>query len=771
MASQIKYGHYWISAGILVAGALWLSRPGDKRILGEDLADLFEATQEVLVVPYLTGAQVPDWEAYNDTYVGYGSNSISSVIRYRDISTMAGRIRYTVTRSDGPVYWTEESFGDTAELAVSSGSYAEAESTGITVDELNGGGWAITNLTYSYTANIFADSIVTTASRMLANNSQFEAEMPIDLGTDAYNTAIASTNLPLADLIFDRGAAVSLEDDTDFNTPGSWWPFEWSYRFGWEQWSYPGHSRVAVKTVVADGVVFTNVIWIAAAGDVSVEPEAGTAAGAAVIKLYGVSGVDSAEMAYVRTPPDNNNLYLSSYYKTKTFTGSDTTITIDVLKGADAKSSVLSAVIIGGKSDVSIYKSFDTYDSSKISFSFALPLVTDYSVIRFSSEDTNHPPVYAVIGWTNNVAALSNSSFKVDSRYFIDAPCTADIYSPAVASSFTALDDRRIVIDKLDGLSEVLTNLNRTVYIGAASVLSCTGLVQVVESHAYTNYVTVFLSGSGTTPSYYTAYTVNDLIDDFLTITQTETNQTAATSVGDMAGYYFQLYDSGFADIQTDSPPSSWSSLTEVEGDVHWRKHNTWLGVSPTYPSLWAITNGYVSNVTVYAAWEVVKNITDGYEAMDVFSTYYSHDVGGEYWHEGNFGVTVDGMTINDPSHAVDATRTKGVHRVFPSGNAKDGNFWFTDTAVFSKIFTANNPTGPIVFDLPCPAVTHADPKDRYQYFSWSDEPDGSYRVARKWDYRVGYLVKVPRVLIVVDWNFQHLVRGFTPVTNTPEGR
>jgi hypothetical protein len=29
----------------------------------------------------------------------------------------------------------------------------------------------------------------------------------------------------------------------------------------------------------------------------------------------------------------------------------------------------------------------------------------------------------------------------------------------------------------------------------------------------------------------------------------------------------------------------------------------------------------------------------------------------------------------------------------------------------------------------------------------------------------------VPRVLIVVDWNFQHLGRGFTAVTNTPAGR
>jgi hypothetical protein len=152
-------------------------------------------------------------------------------------------------------------------------------------------------------------------------------------------------------------------------------------------------------------------------------------------------------------------------------------------------------------------------------------------------------------------------------------------------------------------------------------------------------------------------------------------------------------------------------------------------------------------------------------------SSYYSHDVDGEYWHEGNFGVTVAGMTINGPSHAVDATRTKGLHRVFRGGNAKDGNFWFTDTAVFSKIFTANNPTNQLVFDLPCPAVTHADPKDRYQYFSWSYEPDGFYRVAREWDYRVGYLVKVPRVLIVVDWNFQHLGRGFTAVTNTPAGR
>jgi hypothetical protein len=128
-------------------------------------------------------------------------------------------------------------------------------------------------------------------------------------------------------------------------------------------------------------------------------------------------------------------------------------------------------------------------------------------------------------------------------------------------------------------------------------------------------------------------------------------------------------------------------------------------------------------------------------------------------------------LTINLPSHSVDALRTNGLHKVFPGGTAYDGNFWFTDTAIFSKIYETNNPTGPIAFDWQCPSITHADPKQRYAYFSYETAASGDRDLFREWHYRLGYRVLASRIMIVVDWDFKYLGRGFVPVTNTPEGR
>ena len=46
MSNLVKYGKYFISAGIAIGGAVWLQRPKDVRIKGEDIADLYGAVQD-----------------------------------------------------------------------------------------------------------------------------------------------------------------------------------------------------------------------------------------------------------------------------------------------------------------------------------------------------------------------------------------------------------------------------------------------------------------------------------------------------------------------------------------------------------------------------------------------------------------------------------------------------------------------------------------------------------------------------------------------------
>jgi len=86
MSNFVKYGRYWIAAGIAVTGVLWFNRPLDPRIKGEDIADVFEAVQD-LNVAYLTGDQVPDWSAWNLD----STNSIYAPIQYEPIQRMETR--------------------------------------------------------------------------------------------------------------------------------------------------------------------------------------------------------------------------------------------------------------------------------------------------------------------------------------------------------------------------------------------------------------------------------------------------------------------------------------------------------------------------------------------------------------------------------------------------------------------------------------------------------------------------------------------------------
>ena len=158
-----------------------------------------------------------------------------------------------------------------------------------------------------------------------------------------------------------------------------------------------------------------------------------------------------------------------------------------------------------------------------------------------------------------------------------------------------------------------------------------------------------------------------------------------------------------------------------------------------------------------------------GWPSLSTYGTFTNHTLSGEYWHEGNHGISVTDMVLNSPSHSIDASRTKGLQKEFLG----EGNFDFTDTAKFSKLFATNNPTEIIRFDLETPSIIHGDPADRFAGFNWTGTNTSAEAYAEGFSktYSLGYRVQIKRVLIVVDWNFKHLGRGFEPVTNSPSWR
>lgn len=785
MSSMIKYGHYYISAAILVAGAVWLSRPGDPRVMGEDTADIFEQVQEILVVPYLTGTQLPDWEAANAYENSYPSNSIYSPARYLDIQKMANRIRTVVTKSDAAIFWTDQDFtSDTVTLALSYGSYrADEESAGIQVDELNAGGWAITNRLYRYTTNTFSDAIITTATRLWTNSSLFEATMTIDNGAFA---AISLTNLPIANNVFGRGAASGLAASSGFHTPGSWWPFAWSYSFPWEQWSYPTKSRVTVFPYSGSNVSFTNVAWVATnALAVSLEATTNGMAGYAVGSLMDVNGNLSVQFAYVQPPPASSPIYLyntpggpfeTDYSVNKEW--SDVwyvsfRINKDGIAGGQALAWEIAAgdyLFMDSNGGGSAYEflGVQAYPGPYLP-GYPIPTPTNsLSILKiWVPTVTNVAPIYVAISVKDGTAVKTNAYFEVTSDIAAEGAVTGSATANAVASGFTATDDRRITTNKLNEFAQVLTNLNRTVYIGGLSSLSCTGQTDYVSYHSVTNYVEEYLGDAGETPSYYDTYTKSDFLADVQIPNVWQTNQSAQTAFDTLYSYHCELLERGQAGGD-DTPSWSWWSLVEVNGEAQFtaRKHTA---VTPVYPSLYAITNGMVKSVKVYAVIEAQPSITIGtdYYDWDGLADYYSHNVSGEYWHQGNLGATVSNITLSAASHALDATRTKGLNKRFLSY----GNLGFTDQAVFNLIYQTNNPTEQIRFDLGPLAVTHPDITARHAYFDWETVGTGDFSEGWQYHYNLTFFIKITRVLIVVDWDFRHLGRGFTPANNTPAWR
>jgi len=786
MSSMIKYGHYYISAAILVAGVVWLNRPADPRVMGEDTADIFEQVQEVLVVPYLTGTQVPDWESVNSYGNAYPSNSIYSPTKYQDILNMANKVRQVVTKSDGAIFWTSATFSNTAELAVSYGSYCDTqEVAGYVVDELNGGGWAVTNRYYQYSTNTFADTIVTTASRQWTNNSLFHETITTDDGSGPIYTAVSLTNVPLANLVYGRGAALSLSNTNGFQTAGSGWPFEWSYAFPWEQWSYPTHSRVTMFAYSASNVAYTNLFWLST-NSLALTFNASLTdtnnPGYSLCSIMDVSGHTSIQSAYVQPPSAASPIYLYNYsggpYETdysinKTW-AQNWQINFYIKKeGAAAYESLAWSIVAGdylfmysGGGGPS-YQFLDVMAYPEPYYpGYPIPTPTNsLSVLKiWVPAQTNVAPIYVAISVKTAAYAKTNAYFNVTSDLSTSSAITATATSNAVASAFTATDDRRITTNKLNAFAQILTNLNRTVYIGGINALTCTGRTEIVYSHPYTNYVSEFEYGSGDAPAYYDSYTKADLLADFSAITQTATNNYAATSPIYFAETLFSFQERGLATI--DSTPEWWSYVT-IFGYSNERKHNAFTGCSVVYPSLWALTNNFVAAVKVYAVAEAIETSTESYYSWTALGDFYSHTVDGEYWNQGNFGISSPGLTFNTPSHSVPSTRINGLDRQYYGA----GNLGLTDRAIFTKIYETNSPTGPITFDLPERTITHADPASRYAYFDWTTASSGPREIGWQYLYSVGYRLNYSRIMIVVDWNFTHLGRGFTPATNTPAWR
>jgi hypothetical protein len=720
--------------------------------MGEDMADLYEAEAERSVIPFLTASQVPDWKAYN----GGSTNTVDARIKYDDVDALCNRIRANFLKA-GPVFWLVNPITNGQEMSISQGSYA------ITNKAYNPLGYTptITNITYSYSTNRYVDNLVATSSRQWTNGSLFEYRSAVD------GAPMTLTNTPVSYYVWSKTAyAVSGEG----LTLGSAWPFARSYTFPWEQWLDVNRGRIYCGLTEGINVTLTNVLTLANSGNVAFYPARATAPGYAELYLEDASAHQS-EPFFVVYPPLNNN-YLSSpaYIYSPSWGAFYGDVAIRVNAGG-VTPYVDYEVITGDGLTLNTKQQYSNY----VVFYFRTYQDNTTIVVKFSHLYQLSDPIYCIINAYRTAPALTNDYFGVTAKAFNGNPVTAVASTNAMPSDQIVYNDKRITTNKLYDICHVLTNLHTTVYMGA-TVTPTQNVVTVrtsTEDFSTTWYVDEYQTGSGLTPTYYSAYTIADIISDNDTRSYEQTVTNLASSVDELAFYSSSLYDYSEGDIFA-NPSTNWTSWVVVAGRSKDETYK-YKGCSLNYPSDWAVTNGYVKNVKVYAIVQVRRVLdTDGIIQYPFPSNLYTNNftISGSYWYAGNINCTEPTLTFSRPATNINTTISNSAFHSFSGFFDDDRMYWyFTDKTPVSLIAEIDNPTEPIRFDMPDFDFSHAYP-DRFTRIQAASAGPTELRYEYERSvYDLEYSVGVVRWIVQVEWNFKHFGNGFTAVTNTPAGR
>ena len=739
MANWVRYGKYYISGAIAVGGVLWWSRNGDQTIRGEDYANIFEAVQERAVVPYLTGMDLPDWAAANDS----STNSIDSRIQYADILPMANRIRDIVTKTDSTIFWTNEAMTNRSTLAVSLGSYSLTNEVGFLIDQAGTPTYTTNNI-YSYTTNVVLDTIATTATRLWNTNSTFEYRMGSGSGYDV----MSLTNLPLGNLVFGKGASTGLLSES--LPKGAWWPFTRAYSYPWEQWLDVNRGRVTVNMTGSDNISFTNAVFVTTnspGASFLMHVTDTNKAGYAFCKANAGYGNDSVTFLAIKPPPTNSPLYVQ--YPNANYMLLNKTLTsslnyLYVFKRGIAMSNAVTVTCIGTPRQTLV--TYDGWNATYCTIGFHTG-GAGISVFKCVSANTNVPPIYFGISTTGLVT--TNEYFSVSS--LIMDSSSVSVTSSVLPSLQAVKDDKRLLMSKLYDFRASMTNLTRTVWIANVSAMTMTNATEYV--HSNTNSVWMWREDrTGTadfTPTYNTAYDETTFRTSYLQYNKVETNSNPAAA-GTLTTFDFNFSKDGVAEVYGSG---NWGSYTAVTGGESEKREYKYYGLNPPYPSLYAVTNGYVKKVKVFAVVEF-QNISpnDAYPATD---GYYSHSVGGNYIYSGNIGVSNSTLAISQATDtAIDTTIRKYNYADFRGAHYNELSF--VNESVLNLVYEVNNPTNRITFDFTPPDFTHSLCSTYRYHFEQSAASSAARTENWSYDYNQHYEVAVTKWIVVVDWKFKN---------------
>ena len=765
MNKYIKYGNFFVAAGVAITGYVWLDRPKDMSIRAEDVIDIYEDAMEKRVVPYQMNDELPDYATLNAYYGGL--TGVVSTIRYQDINNIAEWIREVVLKSSSAIFWTSASITNHGTLAVSLGSYASTNKLGTLWDTAATPRY-VTNNVYTYSTNSFHDTIITTASRKSVAGSDFEYFRSERDTSPPMNP----TNLPLGNLLFDKGPSTGI---TTNMVRGSWWPFPRAYTFPWEMWLTPSRTRITAEVIDSSiHFAYTNICWVTATNlTLSFRPRITTnSPGYSISRFVGSQGQTSLSFGYIQPPlTGTNGMYMGSYVIQGPL---NSHFNFTVSKGGAAYGSLLKAEVVAGTS-IYILKS-DDY--SYTHFNVTPVASTCWSIVKFTSYNDVYPQLYQ--SPRTNVAQIyayvyigptwtgTNAYFTVTAPAFISTPITSLATTNAFPSSLVPKNDKSIARSKLDQFAQVLTNMNRTVWVTDTGSLTLTNGIYYTHSNLpenewpYFEPWDEFLYGTGDfTPTYNTGYSLDSIRTTYLaSYDRISTNPITGfipCTLGTLSQFNFVFYAEGMAEVYFNG---DWTSRTRVFPITSYKREIKYLGIPLSYPSLYAVTNGYVKKVSVFAVLEFA-DITPNNAYPATQPSYYSHSVSGNHIYSGNLGASNATLKISGSKDTIDTTIRKFNYADFKGTHYQELSF--VNEAVLNLVYEVDNPTTPITFDFIPSDFIHSK-CDTYRYHFQQSAASNAAR-SEDWSYNYSqyYEIRIVKWVVVVDWNFQHLGRGFTP--------
>lgn len=735
----IKYGCIFVRAGVIISGGLLWSGKDLVRNQGEHVAEVLAASVEREQVAYLFGDEVPE----------FGTNVVSA---RRDFSVLYGAMdagRDMAVDNSADVYWLDP------DVEIESGAVvAGCDARWYVAEETNG----------SYTCELAVSNasahVHTTGSRVADEMSLY---MP---GYEDDYAVMCEEFFP----------GVGYATNALFGTYNNWWQeigiSSNYYKYGCEHWRGLDGQEVDISLVAGSG--FSNAVdtvvvaYPGVDGDVSLISTSTNSSEmrAAVFKLSS-DGRDDAWIA-VSDGGDAANIVISA--KTVTIEeGGSATITIH--PGSDI--GTVETIKCTYYGEGIYYTSLGWGNPGLIAWGGYNPAwnvprsITIYTepdadsvdgaaVMRF--ERSSQPGVYQwmAIEIVDDEAGTPDIDVADVMQHVSKGGEVSYGFEISPATNYVMVTDKRMRTNNLTEAKAVLERLRRSVVFFDYDDIDFDEVIRQRVSGS-TN---IFVEGD---TSVYGSYDLSDALGLYNALAVQSASVTTNASWG---GSFLSVTAALSVDDDSNDDFDYGSSEANASADIN---SYTVKGCTVDYPSEWAIATGLVARVRVYLCVSTVlanRASRPPYWGVDVVSfSGYSHQ---PWFYEGfSYGSSVytDLCSRNDGGSGFPANGLETPAYSFGSG--------FASYKVV-KIADVVDPDEVVEFDIGG-GVEDYD----FEFSGRSDfesfelvyqEDDDGHILAGVAFYDHGNSWRVERVMVVVDWSWDHLNPDtpFVPTINTP---